>query len=502
MSEILSPISKVLTSVVLILQFFTFVRTQDADVRLQIKASGQRSAVSGQQEVDCRLPTAECRLLADVKVVFPSNLPPKELWFMDQYAGLTGLLTERFSPIYFLDKQGYLIARKRFTESDNFNTRNIGGLFYTVVLKPRPSAFAAAHVSWANADGGLLMLDDLLPQGIGKTAKVTVELPLGWKVVTSETQAAPNVFTVANIEKAVFYTGANIREPTASSPLKVGITGDWLFTDAEAAGMANTIFAEYGREFGRMPNAVYRVRLAKFPNPTAIGNWEADTRGRSVTIVSSDMPFKNQSLQRLHEQLRHELFHLWIPNAVNLSGNYDWFYEGFALYQSLKTGVAVNQLRFEDFLDTLSRAYDIDSIQTSRQSLVDASKNRWGGSNTQIYARGMLVAFLCDLAMLDASKGKRSVPVLIREVFEKHRNAPPVDGNVAVIAALKNHHELVPLVERYVLGAEPLDWAALLKTAGIEAANNSLRVAAKPTGRQKDTLDKLGYNNWRKLNSK
>ena len=476
MSKILSPISTVLTSLVLILQFFTLVRTQDVDVRLQVKAGS-----------------------VDVSAVFAANTPPKEMWFMDQYAGLTGLFTERFSPVYFYDKQGYLFARRRFTATHSFNSRNIGGMRYTVGLKPGTSSFAAAHVSWANADGGLIMLDDLLPQGIGKTAKVMFELPVGWKVVTTEAMTAPNVFTVSNIEKAVFYTGTNIREQPGNSPVKLAVTGDWLFTDREAAEMANTIFAEYERRLGRLPSAAYRVRLSKFPSPAAIGNWEADTRGRSVTIVSSDMPFKNQSLQRLHEQLRHELFHFWIPNAVNLSGNYDWFYEGFALYQSLKTGVAVNQLRFEDFLDTLSQAYDIDATAKKR-SLVEASKNRWSGSNTQIYARGMLVAFLCDLAMLDASNGKRSVPLLIREVFERYRNAAATDGNIAVISVLRSHRELVPLVEQYVVGAEPLNWTALLRTAGIEATKKGLSVIAKPSGRQKDTLDRLGFNNWRKLN--
>ena len=73
---------------------------------------------------------------------------------------------------------------------------------------------------------------------------------------------------------------------------------------------------------------------------------------------------------------------------------------------------------------------------------------------------------------------------------------------MAVISTLKGHRELVPLVERYVVGAEPLDWTALLKTAGIDAGKTGLSVTAKPSGRQKDTLDKLGYNNWRKLNSK
>ena len=173
----------------------------------------------------------------------------------------------------------------------------------------------------------------------------------------------------------------------------------------------------------------------KFPSRCSVGTWEADTRGSTITIVSSDMPFKTQSLQRLHEQLRHEIFHLWIPNGVNLSGNYDWFYEGFALYQSLKVGVAVNRIRFEDMLDTLSRAYNIDSMQSQKLSLIDASKNRWNGSNTQVYARGMLVAFLCDLALLEKSKGKLSTDDLLRDLYEAHRpTAPRQDGNAAVLA--------------------------------------------------------------------
>src|SRR5207245_2243287 len=117
--------------------------------------------------------------------------------------------------------------------------------------------------------------------------------------------------------------------------------------------------------------------ILKFPRTSGPGSWEADTRGSSVTIISSDTPFKSQSLQQLHEQLRHEIFHLWIPNGVNLSGNYDWFYEGFALYQALKSGITMNRIRFEDFLDTISRAYNIDNAAEHKLSLVEASRNRW-----------------------------------------------------------------------------------------------------------------------------
>jgi len=58
-----------------------------------------------------------------------------------------------------------------------------------------------------------------------------------------------------------------------------------------------------------------------------------------------------------------------------------------------------------------------------RMSLIEASKNRWGGANTQVYARGMLVAFLCDLALLETSKGKISTDDLVRDFPEPRFNA-------------------------------------------------------------------------------
>jgi predicted metalloprotease with PDZ domain len=233
--------------------------------------------------------------------------------------------------------------------------------------------------------------------------------------------------------------------------------------------------------------------------------WEADTRGSYITILTSDTTFKSQSLQQLHEQLRHEMFHLWIPNGVNLSGNYDWFYEGFALYQSLKTGVALNRIRFDDYLDTLSRAYEVDKRLEQKLSLIELSKNRWAGdNNTRIYARGMLVAFLCDLALLEKSKGKRSVTDLLRKLYEDHRPpASEVDGNAVVLELLRSHAELKRIIDRNITGSESIDWNNLIADAGLQAETVSqttqLKVMAKPSGRQKDLLDRLGYNYWRKL---
>lgn len=352
------------------------------------------------------------------------------------------------------------------------------------------------------------MLDDLLPQsGQNAAATINFQMPEGWKIVSREKSVGQNSFDVADIERALFLIGKNWREQEIAiekNKISFVISGDFQFSDDEATQAAGEILKEYQNIFGAIPVDKTQIFILRFPKEVRLGNWEAETRGSNVLILSSDMPFKSQSIQRLHEQLRHELFHLWMPNNLALSGNYDWFYEGFALYQSLRTGVRLNRIRFEDFLDTLSRAYDLDNLQSRKISLISASKNRWSGLNAQIYARGMLVAFLCDIAVLRESKGRRSLSDILREIYQKHRKPNrEQDGNTAILNILESHAELRIAVERYIKGAETLVWKTDLDALGIETGGENfptkLSVKSKLTGRQKDLLDELGYNNWRKI---
>ena len=473
----------------LILQFFTFGSGQDIEATLKIAADGK----------------ATVGVRAEFVSKAQSDDDSRKLWFLDDYAGVRGL-TGRLSPVYIYDKQGYLIAKKTFSAADSPNSRFIGRLEYSVDLKPR-SAAAAAHVSWIDNDDGLLMLDDLLPQSMGKIARVRIVLPAGWTVSTSETGTEPGVFNIANVEKAIFAIGKNWRKTeqrSADHLLAFQISGEWRFSDADLKEMSGSIFEEYSKTLGRSPSARPQIVIFRMPPDFPFGRWEAETRGSTVVITSSDMPFDTQSRQRLHEQLRHEMFHLWIPNGVNLSGNYDWFYEGFALYQSLKMGVASNRIRFDDLLDTLGRAITADRMHSNGVSLIDTSKDRFGGSNSTVYARGMVVAFLCDLAMLDKSKGKRSVENLLREIYKKHHNSTVrTDGNDAVLAIFASYPELKPIVDRYIKAGDAIEADEYLRPAGIETNTQnsvtSLRVLPKPDSRQKDLLDKLGYNTWRKL---
>ncbi len=435
----------------------------------------------------------------------------RNLSFLTSVGGVGGL-GDRVSQVQLFDSAGILVAFRKLAEGEYLSEGLFERWSYRLDLSPRSVRSASAHVSWSAETSGIIMLADILPL-VGKaptTARIRFA-DVGPSFLSepvpiySSSVKTKEGYEVSDVEDAVFYVGYYWeRAITPKGFRHLIIAGSWNFEPSDLSAAAAEVHDFYQKLLGsnRLERPI--VAISKFPKPIGFGHWEAETRGSNVTIISSDMPFRTQSLQRLHEQLRHELFHLWIPNGVNLTGNYDWFYEGFALYESLKLAVALNRIRFEDLLDTLSRAHTIDGAQSQRISLITASNTRFAGSNTLVYSRGMLVAFLCDLALLEQSKGKRSVENVLAQLFEKHRKpAQAMDGNAAVLSLLRADPQVVHIVDRYVTGTDKMDWTENLARAGIEDNDagpvTTLRVKEKLNGRQKALLDKLGYNSWRKL---
>lgn len=465
----------------LILQLFNNCNGQDIDVVISI-----RSSTSTVAEISGRFsPTAK---------------PTPNFSILREYAGFAGL-AERVSDLSLEDAAGNPVAYRQHVPGEYVTAGNFVSWCYRVDLRPNKRPAAVAHTSWVGPDEGLLFLKDLLPRiASGNrpvTGKIKLQLPEGWMAAGGR-----STFEVSDIERFVIFVGKNLRERRVNAGdiiFRTVSTGEWKFSEAESADFATEIYGEYRKMFGAAPASEAQIFLLHFPQNVGPGEWEADTRGSTVTTVSSDMPFRTQSIQRLHEQLRHEIFHLWLPNAVNLTGSYDWFYEGFALYQALKTGVMLNRLTFDNFLDTLSSAYMIDSSMSNRRSLIELSANRASGGDTLIYARGMLIAFLVDVELLQQSHGKRDASTLLRSIFEKYRDPNRAfEGNRAVLDAIAN-----PEINRYVNGSDAIDWRDELQVVGIEAVTENsvttLKIVRKPSGRQRELLDKLGYNNWRKL---
>jgi predicted metalloprotease with PDZ domain len=115
----------------------------------------------------------------------------------------------------------------------------------------------------------------------------------------------------------------------------------------------------------------------------------------------------------------------------------------------------------------------------------------------------MLIAFLIDLHLIANSRGRSDVTSVLRSIFQTHgESAKPADAAETLKTLLGSSGVL----DSYVFGAEPIEWSQQLSAAGIESKHTgrttTLMVAAKPTGRQKEILDRLGYNNWRKIGTK
>jgi hypothetical protein len=467
------------------LQIFTEVQGQHLAVEIRVDPATRKATVSGRFENGFIPATGR-------NLIFRRAVTGNEK------------LAERIGKISLKTRDGNEVGSTAIRPGDVLADGDFGHWSYALDVTPSSNR-AAAHASWLGEHGGVLMLDDLLPlfavPGKNVRTTLTLRLPDRWRSFSSDGLGGKDFFDVTDTERSVLFVGDQFREmrvKAKSADVSLLLWGGWHFTDAEAAMMSAEIYSAYAEMFGPLPTQRSQIALIKAPVPENAGQWEAETRGSTVTIVSSDMPFKTQSLQRLHELLRHEIFHLWFPNSVNLKGDYAWFYEGFALYHSLKHAVNLNRIRFDDFLDTLSRAHTIDTNAKPRRMLTDKNIDP-----TVRYARGMVVAFLTDIDMLKNSGGKRNITDPLKELFARHRfPAPAAEANESVKAVMRD----AGIVERYVEGTAEIEWTAELASAGIESNQNGrttmLKVVANPTGRQKAILDRLGYNNWRKTGNK
>ena len=448
------------------------------------------------------------------KLLEGNVLPTKNWTFLQSHAGVSGL-AERVKNFELFDAKGRKISVKKFAEGEFLATREARSFAYDLDLSASNDQTAFAHVSWIANSNGLLMLNDLLPQFVNKksSAKISFDLPNGWKVSGSKkhsdhaNNAKDEVFIVKDIDNEVFLIGDQWRAINNKSGLDTVnfySLGKWQFEDSEAVAMAESISSEYAELFGKKEPDHTNIFLLPFPRQTQTGRWQAETRGKNITIISASMPFKNQALQRLHEQLRHEIFHLWIPNRLNVSGNYAWFYEGFAVYQALKTGVWLGQIRFEDFLSTLGRAYDIHVQSTNDRSFIALAKSPSNIVSASVYSKGMLVAFLTDIAILRKTKGRKDIAAIFRSLpFESESDGDRLNANDVILSKFSGRQELDEIIRKYIKGNSKIDWTHYLKYIGVENKGIfpfvRLEVKPKLTGKEKALLNKLGYNRWRKF---
>lgn len=421
--------------------------------------------------------------------------------FPDAVAGVEGL-AKRISGIKTFSSDGTAIPHRRGPLGTVFADVPVTSYSYVADISPQTDVTLGAHVSWIAFGKGILMLRDLLPVTGTELfgVRLTLVLPQKTEVVSNETKLPDGTFAVDSPSDAVFFIAPHARKlgsKVAGTDLDLAIEGEWQFGDSLAMRMAEQLFGHYEDLFDSAPGKKIQILLVRAPDEKMRDRWRAETRGSTIVIVSSPSTYKNHGEQRFHEQLRHELLHLWIPNSMKLTGDYAWFYEGFVFYRALIAGVELKQITFRDVLGTLADAKRRSDLAGEWKALAGPEKD--SPSRSTLYSRGTLAAFAADAALIRGSNGKRDLDGVLKRVYRNGRGLEAaISANDFLIRALSNWSELRPLVDSSIRGDTVPDWTRLLGLAGLEKkADGRLAAVEDPDSSQKAMLKRLGYNGGR-----
>lgn len=437
-----------------------------------------------------------------IEVEFPNAT--NALSFRNSYGGVLGL-GERMEMLEAVKESGENIPVQKLAPGEFKTAEKCTRFRYDVkVAEPSPAA-QMSHVSWLNRDHGLLMLADLLPASTKDSisftsALIAVEVPVGW-TVASNVKKENAEFSTDDPENAVFLIGPAVQEksqqPGASS-LSIITSGKWPFSNSDAIKIARQIIREYSRvtRFALKRNAV--LMLLPYPGEAGPESWSAETRGNDVVLLLGRKASGKKVLSRLGIVLSHELFHLWVPNSLKLVGDYDWFFEGFTLYQALRMDLRLGLISFDDYLETIARVYDsyLSSVDHDRLSLIEASERRWTTSSSLVYEKGMLVAFIYDLSLRNLTDCQASLDDVYGELFRLSSTGQR-NANETIIKLLSEPHGLESFAKDYVESAVKINLDSAVSAYGIQVqrggSGTRLAVGRGPNKAQQKLLGCIGY---------
>lgn len=465
------------------------------------------------------------------RAIIEGSCAPNRVWsFRDNYAGILGL-GSRIDGLRLFDANGSDIPTRKIAPGQ-FDSETPASRFrYEVNLAPPIFAADAAKVSWLNTERGLLMLGDLLPafpsqtrvtldgtrpadkRAHGLRVTLRLSLPAGWAACSNEKQNAQGEFVFADGDLAVIAVGNQLRissRTVSGMNFSLVADGQWAFSDSEALDQAGKVLKEHREVFGSTPSSQTTLILFPFPQAVAGDKWSAETRGSSVTLLMGKLPSRVGALAQLSTPLTHEFFHYWVPNGLALTGDYDWFYEGFTMYQAARTAVRLELLTFPEFLNAIARAYDgyAGGVDHDRWSLIEASRRRWTGGGSAVYSKSMVIAFLYDLKLRNQSHGKHSLDDVYRKIFRDHSLADAnstraaaeegSDGNDAATNALAVDSGTQEFVRVFIRNAVAINLQEELAPFGLIVERFGLRTRVSVNGKlskqQRDLLRELGYN--------
>ena len=417
--------------------------------------------------------TATARIKIDARLPSATTV----LSFRNTYAGVLGL-GERIETVEGIRDNGAKVPLQKLTPGEFQSVEKLSRFAYEVNLAGPRRPADLSHVSSLNSDYGLLMMADLLPQSTGDSSAFTsalieVDVPNSW-TVSSNIKKDGSQFSTDDPETAVFLVGPSLHEKSQlTTNFSLITSAKWPFSDNDAMKIGGEILAEYSRltRFDLKRNVV--LMLVPYPGEAGPQSWTAETRGNVVVLLLGRNAGRKSVSSRLGIVLSHELFHLWVPNSLKLEGDYDWFFEGFTLYQALRMDLRLGLISFDDYLETIAGVYDSykSAVDGDRLSLIEASQRRWTTSASLVYEKGMLVAFIYDLILRKLTDCRASLDDVYAELFRLSATGQR-SANETIIGLLSERAGLKTFARDYVESAAKIDLEAILPAYGLQVGSS------------------------------
>jgi len=439
---------------------------------------------------------------ARIRVSAELNRAIRTISFRQTYAGILGL-GERIQSLQAFGGNGSALTTHTMGAGEFRADEAFARFGYEVDLAPPSRPSQMSHVSWLDPDKGLLLMADLLPQRFdgasSSKAQLTIEPPPGWSV-RGNLSSDGSTYVLNDPDSAIFLLSRSIHEKqqrVSSINVSVLLSGEWPVSENEVLKSTTRILKEYLRvtKFALKDDAF--LFLVPYAGGAGPDNWTSETRGSAVVLLLGKNSSPRRVLARLEVVLSHELFHLWVPNSLKLPGAYDWFFEGFTIYQALRTDLRLGFISFDGYLETLAHVADsYGAAGSDSLSLLDASEQRWTTSAQTVYEQGMLVAFLYDLTLRKQTGCEASLEDVYPKLF-RPASAGQASGNEIIIKLLTEPDDLKTFARDYLERPAKINLDEILSSYGIVQASGSgptkWTPAANLTQAQRKLLGCLGY---------
>ncbi|MDQ6651231.1 MAG: hypothetical protein M3Y84_00630 [Acidobacteriota bacterium] len=415
--------------------------------------------------------------LGPARITITAEVPSaiKVLSFRNAYGGVLGL-GERIEKFEASKTTGESVPVQKLAPGEFQTAESFTRFSYVVNVTEPAQPAQMSHVSWLNRNHGLLMLADLLPQLAKESVNfpatvIQLDVPPGWTSAANVKNEGAQ-YSTEDPEKTVFLIGSSLHEKSrhiGSTNFSIIASGKWPFSDDDAIRIVSKIMEKYSKATGFAMKRRIVLMLIPYPGEAGPERWTAETRDHDVVLLLGRRASRENALSKLGIVLSHELFHLWVPESLTLKGDYDWFFEGFTLYEALRMDLRLGLISFDDYLATLARVYDsyLASAERDRLSLLEASERRWTTSSSLVYDQGMLVAFIYDLLLRSRSDCKASLDDVYRQLFRRQSTGHG-SANDTIIELLSEQKGMESFPEIHVEGADRINLESLLPPYGFQ----------------------------------